>query len=268
VRVDELLAQLRDDLPAEQVDAIEQVRGLARRRALTEEEGLALLRAAPSIEPQAALVAALAEDPRMPYLPVIEDLAGALAPEARTRAIAMVGMIDDPTAARTFLRLVAAFPDDSPSLAFAHLKEHPQQADVLFPALLPLTRHPALTADVLATAVAYCGEGRMRPHLLAQEADRLLALYRAGPEPEQAALLLDLMGCMPLELVEADLRRALESDDPVLLYYACNSLLTHGVVPPSEVLARIAASDQTRDWLRALLDDAGRPELFPVPPEP
>ena len=294
VRVGELLAQLRGGDRGERADAIEQIRGLASRRALDTDEGIALVYALPSVpigegdevDAQTAVVAALAEDPRLPYLPAIEQVAGALGPRARTRAIALVGMIDDPTAARFFLRLLAAYPDESPGLAFAHLKAHPQQADALFPELLALAERPTLFYDVLGTALAYCGDGKLRPRALGAHAGPILEAYREARElllPRQdeegvawmtaqsyaearagAALLLDLMGCMPLDVVETDLREALDYRDPVLLYYATNSLLTHGVVPPAEVLARIAASDETREWLRAMLADADRPELFPA----
>jgi hypothetical protein len=293
VRVGELLAQLRDPDPAERGDAIDQIRGLASRHALDTDEGIALLRALPSIavatgdqlDPQTAVVAALAEDPRMPYLPVIEEIAGELGPQARTRAIALIGMIDDATAARYFLRLLRAFPDESPSLAFAHLQEQPQQADVLFPELVGLAEHPALFDDVIFTALAYCGAGEVGPGVLAEHSPDLLASYRAAREqllPRQrssgvawmyaesyaatryeAGLLLDLMGCLPYDLVQTDLAEALEYEDPELLYYTVNSLLTHQVPLRGKVIEKIAASDATRAWLFETLVKAQQPHLFP-----
>jgi hypothetical protein len=293
VRVGELLAQLRDADPAERGDAIDQIRGLASRHALDTDEGIALLRALPTIavatgdqlDPQTAVVAALAEDPRMPYLPVIEEIAGELGAQARTRAIALIGMIDDPTAARYFLRLLRAFPDESPSLAFAHLMQETPQADVLFPELIALAEHPALFDDVVYTALHYCGSGELAPAVLAEHSPALLASYRAAREmllPRQrsqgvawmfaesyaearddAGLLLDLMGCMPYELVETDLIDALDYQDPALLYYTVNSLLTHRVPLRGRVLEKIAASDETRIWLYETLRGAEQPGLFP-----
>lgn len=293
VRVGELLAQLRDPEPAERGDAIDQIRGLASRHALDTDEGIALLRALPTIavatgdqlDAQTAVVAALAEDPRMPYLPVIEEIADELGPQARTRAIALIGMIDDPTATRYFLRLLRAFPDQSPSLAFAHLQQHPQQADVLFPELVALAEHPALFDDVLYTALAYCGAGVVAPPVLAEHAPELLAGYRAARElllPRQkskgvawmfaesyaearddAGLLLDLMGCLPYELVHTDLTEALDYEDPQLLYYTVNSLLTHQVALRGRTLEKIAASDETRAWLFDTLVNVEQPQLFP-----
>jgi len=290
VRVSELLRDLNYNARARS-EAITQIRGLTGRRALDPEEGIALLRGLPGlplddgIDTQTAIVAALAEDPRMSYLPVIEEVAARLGPEARTRAIALVGMIDDPTAGRTFLRLLERFPDRSPSLAFAHLRANPQQSTVLFPALLRLSPHPALFRDVLSTALAYCDQGKLAAPGLAREAPHLLEAYRDAREllvpkqragaaawtaesyaaaREDAALLLDLMGCLPAEAVTADLQAALTYQDPRLLYPAVRSLLTHGATPPPKVLERIAASDETRVWLYQLLDDAHRLELFPA----
>lgn len=287
VRVTELLGQLRGDDLAEREDAIGQIRGLTSRRALETEEGIALLRALSTLRgaEQTAIVAALVEDPRMPYLPVIEAVAPALDATARTWAIALVGMIDDPAAARTFLRLLERHPGASPSLAFAHLQGHPQQPRVLFPALLDFLDRPVLFDDVLSTALAYCEAGRLPPELLAGHAPRILAIYREAREQlvprqqvkgtawrwaesyaetrEDAALLLDLMGCMPAELVVADLEAALDYRDPRLLYFATRSLLTHGRAPRGPVLAALGADRETRVWLFDLVADAGRPELFP-----
>ena len=160
----------------------------------------------------------------MPYLPVIEEVADELGAQARTRAIALTGMIDDPTAARYFLRLLRAFPEESPSLAFAHLQQTPQQADVLFPELLGLAEHPALFDDVLYTTLQYCGAGDLPAGTFTDHTADLIAGYRAAREqllPRQkksgvawmfaqsyaetrddAGLLLDLRGCMPREQVE------------------------------------------------------------------
>ena len=294
VRVSELLADLRSLDAAARGDAIDQIRGLTSRRALAEEEGIALLRALPELEahddtppdPQTAIVAALADDLRMSYLPVIEDVAARLRPAARRRAIAAVGMVDDPTAARTFLRLLGRFPADPPALAFAHLRASPQQPRVLFPAMLDLADHPLLFEEVLATALAYCERGRLRREALSEHAAAILEHYRdaaelLGPkqratgtawmwtetyaaERDQAAIVLDLMGCMPEEVVLEDLRAALAFQDPRLLYAATRSLLTHGEPPPPKVLDRIAAAPETRGWLLELLDDAGRRDLFPA----
>jgi len=291
VRVSELLRDLHGGSRA-RAEAIEQIRGLTTRHALDPEEGIALLRSLPDLapaadlDPQTAIVAALAEDPRMSYLPVIEEVAARLAPAPRIRAIALVGMIDDPTAARTFLRLLGRFPDQSPSLAFAHLRASPQQARVLFPALLPLASHPMLFRDILSTALAYCDQGRLPASLLAREAPQVIEAYHDARDlllpaqrwsgtawmyadsyaaaREDAIMLLDLMGCLPADLVAPELHGALSYQDPRLLYTATRSLLTHGEAPPAKVLDRIAASDETRVWLWQLLQDAGRFELFPA----
>jgi hypothetical protein len=295
VRVDELLGQLRSDRASDRGEAIDQIRGLASRHALDTSEAVALLRALPSlappppggVDPQTAVVAALAEDSRMDLLPVVEEIAPRLRPAARARAIALVGMIDDPTAARTFLRLVRRHHQDSPSLAFAHLQERPQQPRVLFPALLELADHPAMFGDVVSTALAYCEQGLIAPEVLAVHADSLLATYQASRDVlveaqrpsgsawmwgdsyaaprEDASLLLDLFGCMPLDVVSDALADALRSyRDPRLLYVATRSWIEHGQVPAARVLDRIAASPQTRMWLFELLKDAGQLELFPA----
>jgi hypothetical protein len=294
VRAAELVADLHDLDPRTRNDAVEQIRGLTGRHALTEEEGIAILRALPAVpapiddavDTQTAVIASLADDPRMPYLPAIEDIAADLRPGARARALALVGMIDDPTAARTFLRLLARHPDPSPSLAFAHLQQHPQQVDVLFPALLDLTTHPTLFDDITTTALAYCDLGLLTPAALASHAAPLLATYREQRDelmPAQkptgvawmwrdtyvesrnvASVLLDLFGCLPADVVAADLTDALTYRDPHLLYVATRSLLGHDQVPPPAVIDRIAASDETRVWLYQLLTDAGRLELFPA----
>jgi hypothetical protein len=293
VRAAELVQDLQHPSGRVRGDAIDQIRGLASRHALTEEEGVAILRALPTVpapaagevDAQTAVIAALADDPRMPYLPAIEQIAADLRPDARARALSLVGMIDDPAAARTFLRLLERHPDPSPSLAFAHLQQHPQQVDVLFPALLDLTTHPTLFEDITTTALAYCDGGLLAPAALASHATKLLTTYREQRDelmPAQkptgvgwmwrdtyaesrgvASLLLDLFGCLPYELVSADLADALSYRDPHLLYVATRSLLGHDQVPPAAVLDRIAASDETRVWLYQLLTDAGRLELFP-----
>ncbi len=294
VRADELLGDLRSADPAVRGVAIDQIRGLTGRRALTEDEGLAILRGLPAVpapadgevDAQNAVIAALAEDTRMPYLRAIEEIAGDLRPTARGRALALVGMLDDPTAARTFLRLLASHPEPSPSLAFAHLQQHPQQVDVLFPALLDLTVHPSLFEDVATTALAYCDQGLVTPATLAPHADPLLTAYREHRDellPAQratgvgwmwrdsyaelrrvAALLLDLFGCLPADAVAQDLHAALALKDPHLLYVAARSLLSHGTTPPAATLERIAAADETRVWLHQLLSDADRLDLFPA----
>jgi hypothetical protein len=294
VRAGELLADLRSADPHTRTIAVDQIRGLSGRHALTEEEGLALLRGLPTVPPpplggvdlQVAVLAALSEDPRLPYLRAIEDVAADLRPAARARALALVGMIDDPTAARTFLRLLDHHPDPSPSLAFAHLQQHPQQLDVLFPALLALTTHPALFEDVATTALAWCDRGFATPSSFAPHADTLLGVYRdqrealiplqkpsgvawmwrdTYAEPRRvASMLLDLFGCLPFDLVSTDLTEALTYRDPHLLYVATRSLMSHDVVPPAAIFERMAAADETRVWLYQLLVDADRRDLFPA----
>lgn len=289
-----LVRRLRDADPQHRSDALEELRGLAKKLILPS-DGRFLLKSASNPYPageagtastsaELIRVAAAAADPS--FIPVVKEIHPALQADARSEALSLLAAIDDEAGAIALLELLesAAASGSPPQLDFVQLQRMPKFAEVYFPRMLQSARGDA-AFGVFSLCLAWAAEGSLSRRALAKHAGVVVDAYRslrekpgAGrqtPAPpsawdddtaasrEDAGLLLDLMGYFPLAEVEASLRQATTSRDPKLALFATMSLLRLGRAVASEVLDRVAAAAETRSMLFDGLHRLGKEALFP-----
>jgi hypothetical protein len=81
---------------------------------------------------------------------------------------------------------------------------------------------------------------------------------------QRAGVLLDLLGYLPADRVEADLRGALKYRDPRLKHFAIVSLLKHNLEVPPKDVAEVATHAEMRNWLYGRLSELGKLSLYPA----
>lgn len=232
------------------------------------------------------IIAAVADEPRVDYLPVLKEIFPRLGPSARERALDLLSGIDDAGAAETFISMLKEHATEiSSPPPLIRLQRQPHHPDILFPRLLELATNAALADDIYLTTLAYCEKGLLPAARIAGHTDPLLAAYRNERDwlvPRQAgkgdgwlweedyqerrnkaALLLDLFGHLSLQEVEADLLQALDYRDARLVYFSLASLLRHAREVPPRALDLVAASPEMRNSLYEKLKGTNRMELFP-----
>src|SRR5262245_5710941 len=165
--------------------------------------------------------------PRSEYVPVIGEVFPRLSPHAREAALVVLSVIDDASAAETFVRLLRENAGQlSKRFTLNRLRKNPHHGAVLVPGLLDLAKHDAIADEMYLTALEFCRLGEVTPDRLAAQAPPLLAAYRrerAWLLPRQqprglgwmwtdayqshrrrAGILLDLAGCLPERDVSAE----------------------------------------------------------------
>jgi hypothetical protein len=274
---------------------MQELRQLGRGKGLSLSEGVQLLRATTLEFPGATpglwdtptwMIAALADEPRREYLPIIKELFPRWGTPARERALDLLSGIDDTAAAETFMQFLLEHASEiSSPPPLIRLQRQPHHPEVFFPGLLELVKHELLANDVYLTTLAYCQKGLLPPDKLAGHAALFLAAYRVERDwlrPKQrdkgagwmweedyqahrnrAALLLDLFSCPPIETMENDLREATSFRDPRLAYFGIVSLLKHGKTVSTDVVNAVAASPEMRGWLYEELKRDHKIDLFP-----
>ena len=293
-RIRSLIERLRSQDESTRRAAMDELRQLGKGEGFSLSEGVQLLRATtlefsgntPGLwDTPTWMIAAVADEPRREYLPIIKELFPRWGISARERALDLLSGIDDAAAAETFMQLLRENASEISSPPLMRLQRQPHHPEVFFPGLLELVKHEAIANDVYLTTLNFCQEGLLPPDKLAGYAAPFQDAYRRERDwlrPKQrdkgagwmweedyqehrnrAALLLDLFSCLSIETVEFDLRDATSFRDARLAYFGAVSLLKHGKGVSADALKAVAASPEMRGSLYEELKKTHKIDLFP-----
>jgi hypothetical protein len=296
MQLDELLERLHHPEQRERERAIRRIlrRG---RTGFSPADGLLVLKASslpyprrrdPADDTNVDLIRAALQVPYPEYLPAVLARFPHWHRRARREALHLLMRIDDVRSAETVVEIVRRYArlGGVPSLPLGQHGRQPQHAEVFFPALLEYLDVPKLAFPIAALSLSFAGEHLIDPSMLLPHADRFLRLLRRrrewlGSRQEtvgfawmweqsyhlrrwKAGVLIDLLGHLPTEEVEAELRRCLiEFTDPRLRMNAVLSLLRHNAAVDDATVAEIAADPECRKWLFDGLHKLERTQLFP-----
>jgi hypothetical protein len=235
----------------------------------------------------AELVAAAYSAPLPEYIPVVVELFDKFSDDAKWRAQVIITELESREAAEAFMTIVRTHAPTGKlaSLPTARLVNKPRHADVLFPEILKYASNRKLSSEIYRLCLAYCEAKLLRSEKLAPFTDQVLKSYAdlaAKLRPSQknqgtawmwdeayeesrhdAALLLDLLGHFPGDLVEKQLREALEYTDPRLKHFALVSLLRLGKPAAKKHVEEVARHAEMRSELYIALKQLGKSSLFP-----
>jgi hypothetical protein len=242
-------------------------------------------------DPAASLIGYLA-DSRFPQdhgvavIPSIIELYPSMPVRVRSYSIWLLMNIPEREGAGAVMDLVRRYFSEGgiPEFAFNSRYLHPLHADVYFPELLDYAR---LTShfhafEIWNICLKYCDSKVLQPERIVSRAGSILAEYQsldarliAGQSDwrkndeylalrETAGLLLDIMRFFPSDEIKQELSSALiKYRDPVLLCWACISVLWLDLPLPAAIIESIAASDEARKPFYEKLKDHNRVEIFP-----
>lgn len=291
-RLNSILVRLHSQDFDEQDKAVEDLQAIKKGWML--EEGYTILEeAAKSFPPRrysfedtsTNLVAAICEEPKREYIPIILENFTRYSQNARWWALRLLSRIPDGQGYLSLLRLIQDHADRGLITGLpVDLTQRPEESKVLFPEILKFSNTP-IGISIYEICLACCEARFLSPEILEPHTADLINAYGVRKEklvPRQksegldwmwaddyvecrcdAALLLDLMGYFPGQQVEAELIDALQYFDPRLKFFAVISLLKKQKTVPQSHFEQIAASAETRNWLYQRLNELGRQDLFP-----
>lgn len=295
--LDELLDQLQGADAAVRERAIRRIRRRGR-QGFTVEQGMLILKASslpypPRLEPACDtavdLLRAVLQVPYPEYLPAIVARFPHWSRRARREALQGLMRIDDARAVEAVMQIVRTHAPAGrlPALPMGQHGRHPDHADLFLPELLDYLELPRIAFSIATLTLSFASAQLIDSAMLLPHADRLLAMFRRrrdwlGPRQQsdgvgwmwepgyherrwKAGVLLDLLGYVPTEEVEAELRRALlEFTDPRLRMGTLLSLLRHDAAVDPRQVADVAANAECRKWLFDGLHRLERAHLFPA----
>jgi hypothetical protein len=235
----------------------------------------------------AELVAVACSAPHPEYIPVVVELFDKFSDDAKWRAQIIVTELESREAAEAFMMIVRthAPTGELPRLFIARLLNKPRHPDVIFPEILKYASNRKLSYEIYRLCLAYC-EAKLLPNdELAPFTDQVLKFNsdlaaKLGPAQkdqgvawmweesyqesrDNAALLLDLLGHFSGNLVEEQLRNALEYKDPRLKHFALISLIRLGNPVDKKDVEDVARYAEMRNWLYNEFKRLGKSSLFP-----
>ncbi len=235
----------------------------------------------------AALVAVASSTPLPEYIPAVVELFDKFSDDAKWQAQVIITELESRDAAEAFMTIVRTHAPTGklPSLLTAPLEMKPRHPDVLFPEILKYASNRKLSSEIYRLCLAYCQANLLPPETLAPFTDQVLKSYTdlaAKLRPAQkdhgiawmweepyeeprheAALLLDLLGHFHGNLVEKQLRAALEYKDPRLKHFALISLIRLGKPVDKKDVEDVASYAEMRNWLYIALKQLASSSLFP-----
>jgi hypothetical protein len=235
----------------------------------------------------AELVAVAYSTPLPEYIPVVVELFDKFSDDAKWRAQVIITALESRDAAEAFMTIVRTHSPTGklPSLLAARLVNKPRHPDVLFPEILTYASDQKLASEIYRLCLAYCEAKLLPPEKLAPFTDQVLKSYTDLAEKLRAAqkdhgiawmweeayeesrhdagLLLDLLGHFHGNMVEKQLRQALEYKDPRLKYFAIISLIRLGSPVDKTDVEDVASYAEMRNWLYIKLKQLGKSSLFP-----
>src|SRR4051812_6566491 len=149
-RLERLVRRLRDADQQHRSDALEELRGLAKKPMLPG-DGRFLLKAASNHHPageaettstSAELIRVAAAAADVSFIPIVKEIFPSLQGDARSEALSLLAAIDDEAGAIALLELLeaAVASGPPPAVALAELQGAPKFPDVYFPRMLESAR--------------------------------------------------------------------------------------------------------------------------------
>ena len=233
------------------------------------------------------LVALACFNPLPEYIPVVVEVFDRLSDDAKWSAQIILTELESREAAEAFMTIVRTHAPTGRlnTLITSRLVNKPRHPDVFFPEILKYASSPDLSFQIYRLCLAYC-EARLVPAgWLAPFTDQLvnscsdLANKLRPAQKDQgiewmweddyqehrhfAGLLLDLLGYLPGDRVEEQLREGLKYKDPRLKHFALVSLLRLGKLVDKKDVDTVASHAETRNMLYTHLGRLGKSSLFP-----